>query len=590
MKFKHSSPGKRLTKKDIIILLIIMLIYSAIAFYRLGYNYAPETGWNASRGQNIILDLGSPTDISTIDFYIGNYAYYDLSVSGRNNTSEPWTTIYSKEVSSAFSWQRASINQNKRYLMFILTSPNGSLLESVIRDNDGNTIIPVNSEEYANLFDEQDMRQDNITFMSGTYFDEIYHARTAYEYIHGLTSYENTHPPLGKIIISTGIRLFGMNPFGWRFMGTLFGILMIPAIYIFAKKIFEKTWLTSIICILFTFDFMHFAQTRIATIDVFITFFIILMYYFMYQYISLSFYDTSLKKTLVPLGACGITMGLGCASKWTGCYAGAGLGIIFLVHLFNRFKEYRYAKKHPDDSTDGIKHQHVIQVFPKYTLLTLLFCIVCFIIIPGIIYVLSYIPFRSYIANEPLIQRLIHNQTNMFNYHSGLKATHAYSSHWYQWPTMVRPILFYSISLSNKIGEGISSFGNPAVWWMGIPAASYALYKMIADSDKKAGFLIIGYGAQFVPWMLVPRYTFIYHYFPSTPFVVLIIGYCLNSFYSKSSTDSGKKRVITCCIAYAVIAILLFIMFYPVLSGLPINKEYVATFLRWFKHSWTLVI
>ena len=77
MKFKHSSPGKRLTKKDIIILLIIMLIYSAIAFYRLGYNYAPETGWNASRGQNIILDLGSPTDISTIDFYIGNYAYYD---------------------------------------------------------------------------------------------------------------------------------------------------------------------------------------------------------------------------------------------------------------------------------------------------------------------------------------------------------------------------------------------------------------------------------------------------------------------------------------------------------------------------------
>ncbi len=590
MKLKRSKHGVHLSKKDLIILLVIMILYSAVAFYRLGYCYAPETSWTGSEGQNIFLDLGSTTDISTIDFYIGNYAYYDLSVSGKDTVSDAWTTLYTSEVSEAFSWHRTTINDAKRYIMVTFTSPQGSLLEAVIKDTDGNIVVPVNSDEYRNLFDEQDMCQETITFMSGTYFDEIYHARTAYEYLHGITSYENTHPPLGKIIIASGIMIFGMNPFGWRFMGTLFGVLMIPVIYLFAKKLFEKTWLSSVVCILFTFDFMHFAQTRIATIDVYITFFIILMYYFMYEYVSLSFYDTSLKRTLLPLGVCGITMGLGCASKWTGCYAGAGLGIIFLIHMFNRFKEYRYAIKHPDDSTDGIEHKHIIQVFPKYTILTVLFCTLFFIIIPVGIYVLSYIPFRSYIANEPFLLRMIHNQTNMFNYHSGLKATHPYSSHWYQWPTMVRPILFYSISISDKIGEGISSFGNPAVWWVGIPAASYALYKMIADNDKKAGFLMIGYGAQFIPWMLVPRYTFIYHYFPSTPFVVLIIGYCLNSFYSMASTDAGRKKVICGCIAYASIAVLLFIMFYPVLSGLPVNKEYVALCLRWFKHSWTLVV
>lgn len=71
--------------------------------------------------------------------------------------------------------------------------------------------------------------------MNSTYFDEIYHARTAWEHLNGVYPYEITHPPLGKIIISIGIALFGMTPFGWRFSGTLFGVLMLPVIYIFAK-------------------------------------------------------------------------------------------------------------------------------------------------------------------------------------------------------------------------------------------------------------------------------------------------------------------------------------------------------------------
>ena len=56
---------------------------------------------------------------------------------------------------------------------------------------------------------------------------------------------------------------------------------------------------------------MHFTQTRIATIDVYITFFVIAMYYFMYSYCTMSFYDTPLYKTFVPLGLCGICMGFG---------------------------------------------------------------------------------------------------------------------------------------------------------------------------------------------------------------------------------------------------------------------------------------
>ncbi len=34
--------------------------------------------------------------------------------------------------------------------------------------------------------------------MNSSYFDEIYHARTALEHIENVYPYEITHPPLGK--------------------------------------------------------------------------------------------------------------------------------------------------------------------------------------------------------------------------------------------------------------------------------------------------------------------------------------------------------------------------------------------------------
>ena len=68
--------------------------------------------------------------------------------------------------------------------------------------------------------------------MDSSYFDEIYHPRTALEHLNEIYPYEVSHPPLGKLIMGIGIRAFGMTPFGWRFMGTLLGVLMLPILYI----------------------------------------------------------------------------------------------------------------------------------------------------------------------------------------------------------------------------------------------------------------------------------------------------------------------------------------------------------------------
>jgi len=101
-------------------------------------------------------------------------------------------------------------------------------------------------------------------------FDEIYFARAAEEYLSGKYIYENTHPPLTKLIITLSTLLFGGmphgdNPAGWRFLDVVFGAVAIVVIYAFAKRLTRSTLFASFAAVMFTADGMHFVQSRIAT-------------------------------------------------------------------------------------------------------------------------------------------------------------------------------------------------------------------------------------------------------------------------------------------------------------------------------------
>ena len=506
----------------------------------------------------------------------------DYSSDGTN-----WNTLYGADnpwdAGSVFCWNYTDLNVTARYIRIspAADTVNDSIMELVFTDTEGNVVTPVNAADYHNLFDEQDMYASRATNLNGTYFDEIYHGRTAYEMIHKLYCYENTHPPLGKELIAVGVLIFGMCPFGWRFMGTLFGVLMVPIIYNFSKKFFKETWISIVTTILFTFDFMHFVQTRISTIDVYVTLFIMLSYFFMYCYTRISFFDTKLSKTLIPLGLCGFSMGLSWASKWTGIYSAIGLAIIFFAQMIRRFREYIYAAKNPGGKTGEISHQYIVKNFHKKLIITLLWCCVFFIVVPAVIYVLSYIPFNDG-TDRGLIQKVIEAQKTMYNYHSNLDATHPYGSKWYQWPIMYRPIWYYSGVVSDTVREGISAFGNPLVWWAGIPAFAFMLYRMFVKKDRKAAFLSVGYLSQYAPWFKVTRVVFIYHYFPSVPFVTVMVGYSMYLIVKK------YPKVRKLAYVYTALAVGLFIMFYPVLSGTPTTIHYVTTYLKWFEN-WVLL-
>ncbi|MDE6963257.1 MAG: hypothetical protein K2P30_06475, partial [Lachnospiraceae bacterium] len=144
------------------------------------------------------------------------------------------------------------------------------------------------------------------------------------------------------------------------------------------------------------------------------------------------------------------------------------------------------------------------------------------------------------------------------------------------------PLLDANDIVSADKVSSVSCMGNPVIWWAGIPCVLYVLFSWIFKKDKKAGFLVIAYLAQYVPWMPIKRITFIYHYFPAILFVILMMGYTMADIRKRFLW--GKKAITI----YLVTAVICFFLFFPVVSGLPVPQEYGLR-LRWLKE-WILVL
>jgi dolichyl-phosphate-mannose--protein O-mannosyl transferase len=94
--------------------------------------------------------------------------------------------------------------------------------------------------------------------------------------------------------------------------------------------------------------------------------------------------------------------------------------------------------------------------------------------------------------------------------------------------------------------------------------------------DIHPALLIVSYLAQFVPWMLVPRGTYLYHYFPSVPFIILCAVIALYYLWCKH-----KKTGLIVTVAYLIIVLALFAAFFPYYSGIRVSAAWLNA-MRWF--------
>ena len=563
----------RFGRADWLCMLAVTLVYAVVAFIGLGDTKAPQSFVRLDAGESVHIELSEPEGLTVLRYYCGlGTGGYTLELSPDGET---WSAVTEDDGSSAmtqeytqlFRWNDLILDGTQTRYLRITANTTLWLGELALYDGD-NMLLPaeaVSSTDGAALLDEQDcIPEGSYSYLNGTYFDEIYHARTAWEHIQSVWPYEITHPPLGKLILGLGIRLFGMTPFGWRFSGTLVGVLMLPALYFFLKRLFGNTLVCTCATSIFAFDFMHYTQTRIATIDSYATLFILLMFLFMWLWLN----EPEGKRRLLWLGLCGLCFGLGAASKWTCLYAGAGLAVLWLYYWVRRFIRER-------------------EGFARAFFTNAAWCLLFFVAIPALIYYLSYYAYGTAAGlsgikmffTRDYFKLVVDNQKYMWSYHSTLVAEHPYASRWYQWLLDARPILYFLHSFGDGTHSAFAAFNDPLLSWGGLFAVIAMGMKAISERDRRAGFILFGYLANLVPWMPVSRLTFAYHYFPCTIFLTLALG----GLFDDLRRSGHRWRGAVC--GYAAACLLLFVMFYPVLSGVRVSDSYSTNVLKWMA-SW----
>ena len=529
----------RYSKRDMLYVLGVTLVYGVVALTNLGSLRAPQNFWQSDTpGESVTVRFDKPVHVAAYSLFGNIDQDGTLLIKSSDGYEETFAQVYD----DMFRWKKVSTDFIADSVTLTLYSGTLKLNEMAFFD-DNDHLIPVTVEKAdgsaANLFDEQASVDAIPSYYNGMYFDELYHGRTAYENLHNLTPYENSHPPLGKLLIMAGVAVFGMTPFGWRVVGALFGIGMLPIFYAFGKRIFKNSNYALVLTTLFAFDFMHFTQTRIATIDVYSVFFILLMYYYMYRYITMNFFTDGLKKTLKPLFLSGLFFGIGAACKWTSIYAGAGLAVLLFGSLIARYIEYVRVRAAGSD-----EEKAKVEEYWALTLRTLLWCCLFFLVIPFVVYFASYAPYYRYEAGQNaqyglkgMFDTFGKYQEFMYSYHSNLKATHPYQSSWYSWPFTLKPMwYFYNSNLNGDAVSTMSASGNPAVWWVSSIVSAVVLGLRLTNRikpDRALQIFFVGVLANYLPWVLVTRCTFIYHFFATVPFILMTSVYGLQKLEKK---------------------------------------------------------
>lgn len=350
------------------------------------------------------------------------------------------------------------------------------------------------------------------------YFDEIYHAFTARIVLHNDPkawewwnphpegfAYEWTHPPLSKLVMAGSMKIFGENSFGWRIPQAVFGTLSILLVYLIAKHIFKDEIISLTSAFLFSLDGLFLVLSRMAMNDVYVLFFALASTLFFLE-----------KRDVFSA----ISLGLAIASKWSAIWI---IPVLFLLWL-------KRTKK-----------------FNGYIFLS-------FIIFPFGVYILTYLP--MFLTGHDL-GTWWGMQKQMWWYHTGLTATHPYSSMWWSWPFNLRPVYLYTSDEINGLVSRIYAIGNPFIFWFGFTSITLSIIYAFFEKNKNLAFVVFAYLIFFVPWVASPRVMFLYHYLPSIPFLCIATAYILRRFPKMT-------------FSFLAFSFLAFVYFYPHWAGLQV--------------------
>lgn len=224
-------------------------------------------------------------------------------------------------------------------------------------------------------------------------------------------------------------------------------------------------------------------------------------------------------------------------------------------------------------------------------------------LISSVTYTLAWLPHLWLTQNSFFA---VHS--SLLSFHQQLPSDgHSACSQWFTWPLLIKPIAYW-YEVKNGAAYTVNNMGNPVLWWL----SSAAILLMVLDkitalartiskgvyawatpkqtltptaapapliANSIITFCLIGYGANWLPWLLVQRCTFIYLYMPAAVFSFMGLAWVISGWlHSRISWVRLMGWVMIVAIALA------FIFWLPLSIGSPLSTESLQ--IRWWLKSW----
>jgi len=375
-------------------------------------------------------------------------------------------------------------------------------------------------------------------------FDEVYYVDGAKDYLaHGVELDKGAaefivHPPVGKWAIALGIKVFGDNPFGWRFTAALIGTVSILLVYLIAKQLFKFEFISVVAAALMALDGLHLVMSRTALLDIFLSFFILLAFYLLIK---------------EKLWWAGVVFGLALGTKWSAIYVLAAVGIYLLI------------------------------ASRRYLLTPIQFGV-----LPLMVYTASW--FGWFLSadgwsrnskSNPLAS-LINYHREILNFHTGLTTDHSYQASAWNWLVLGRPTSFFyddpKSCGADSCSQEVLAIGTPILWWAGLVAIFVAIGYFIYRREKNNGLILLFLLSSYLPWLAFPeRTTFFFYAIAFQPFLILCISFVLSKFLENEVARKVRQQY---TLAGVSLVALFFAYFFPLFVG------QVITYSDWYARMW----
>ena len=403
-----------------------------------------------------------------------------------------------------------------------------------------------------------------LAYPSEVVFDEAHYGKSSSAHLTSSPHFTG-HPPAGSMLIAFTGWMFRITPdctfleigqscspqifFALRFLPALFGVLCIVIFYFFIKEITSSKNLALLGAFLLSLENAFLVQARHILIDSFLIFFGLLAMYLFFRALRK---NLPRKKEFLLYFLSALSFGICISIKWTGVLMLLFIILMLIIRL--------------------IEHKISIKKFIKITLI--------FVITISLFYILVFYIHFKLIPGGGILDEYFGEGYGELSFpqkfikmHWGMISAYTYTpspghpqeSKFYKWPFMNERMSYWG-GADNKIQIALQ--GNPVIWILSTCAMFIALIslffkrlrKEIYKSSHILFLLVAGYLINLLPYIIITRDAFMYHYFPS--YLFAMINFSIFMFYIKKHNQVVFWVLI-------ILAILGFIVISPQTYGFP---------------------